>query len=121
MKHKKYFFLLLLFCGINFPGVNAQTLSQIIASHIKAIGGKEKIKQIKTVVIKSTIVVASAAAESDAGKLSVNSLERITNGKGYRKDVTSEAGELKLSQTECYTDNTGQISGFTSSNAGVNK
>ncbi|MBX2925151.1 MAG: hypothetical protein KF746_23320 [Chitinophagaceae bacterium] len=45
-------FFILLLCGLNFSGANAQTLDPIIANHIKAIGGKEKIKQIKPLLYK---------------------------------------------------------------------
>ena len=111
MKHKKYFFLLLLFCGINFPGVNAQTLSQIIASHIKAIGGKEKIKQVKTVVMKMK-TVTTLFEDPDSVKFTTNSLVRITNGKGYRSDNEIDKDGFKLSGASCFTDNTGDVSGW---------
>lgn len=110
MKHKKYFFLLLLFCGINFPRVSAQTLDQIIASHIKAIGGKEKIKNIKTVIIRGTSAM-SFSPNMGASVLNFNSLTRITNGKGYRIDKEID-GLQGSSQTICYTDNTGPVSGW---------
>lgn len=111
MKYKRYAFTMLLFCGMNCFGANAQTLDQIIANHIKAIGGKEKIKQIKTVVIKSN--VTTVLTQPDAVKLSTISLIRITNGKGYRNDIEAETAGLKMSQSACFTDNTEQISGWT--------
>ncbi|MBX2925152.1 MAG: hypothetical protein KF816_17515 [Melioribacteraceae bacterium] len=51
--------------------------------------------------------------QPEAVKVSVNSLTRITNGKGYRRDIESETGGVKMVQSECFTDNTGQISGWT--------
>ncbi|PVD50654.1 hypothetical protein DC498_18850 [Terrimonas sp.] len=86
-------------------------LDQIIASHLKAIGGKEKIKSIKTVVVKGSYAMS---IPPDTGKVVLNSLTRITNGKGYRKDTDAGAdGSTSFSQTECFTDNTGSVSGWT--------
>ncbi|OJY83619.1 MAG: hypothetical protein BGP13_13585 [Sphingobacteriales bacterium 40-81] len=111
MKYESYAFMILLFYGMNCFKASAQTLDQIIANHIKAIGGKEKIKQVKTVTIKMT--TTNTITQPETVKLSVNSLTRITNGKGYRRDIESETEGVKTIQSECFTDNTGQISGWT--------
>lgn len=50
----------------------------------------------------------------DTVKLVLNSLARITNGKGYRIDIDAGSdGLVPFSQTICFTDNTGPVSGWT--------
>lgn len=75
MKYKSYAFVILMFCGMNCFKANAQTLDQIIANHIKAIGGKEKIKQVKTVAMKMT--TTNTVTQPETVNVSVNSLIRI--------------------------------------------
>lgn len=113
MKQFLFSFLAFLFCCIHGFTANAQTVGEVIANHIKAIGGKEKIKSIQTVVIKGTSTMSFAR---DTVKIVLSSLTRITNGKGYRIDVDAGPdGLVPFSQTTCFTDNTGPVSGWTTS------
>ncbi|HEY4936458.1 MAG TPA: hypothetical protein VII44_07750 [Puia sp.] len=95
MKPLKYFLLLI----AALPGLmiaNAQTAEEIIAKHIDAIGGKDKISQIKSIFTESTIFVMD------------NNGQRITNllaGKGFKGE--SDFNGQKV--TQCFTDKSGWV------------
>jgi outer membrane lipoprotein-sorting protein len=74
--------------------VQAQTADEIIAKHIEASGGKDKINQIKSIYIESTIQVMGNDAPSTT---------TILNGKGFRSE--SEFNGQKVIQV--YTDKGG--------------
>lgn len=62
---------------LSFTIANAQTVDEIIAKHIDAIGGKDKISQVNSVIVESTTEVMGNQAPT---KIS------IVNGKGYRSE-----------------------------------
>ena len=74
--------------------VNAQTADEIIAKHIEATGGKEKLGAINSVRMESTMNVM----DNDAASTTI-----VLNGKGYRSE--SDFGGQKLIQV--VTDKSG--------------
>lgn len=86
--------LLLLTVLISAASIKAQTADDIIAKHLDAIGGKEKLKGINTVKMESTMEVMGNEAPSTT---------IIVNGKGFRNE--SEFNGQKMIQV--YTDKGG--------------
>jgi hypothetical protein len=74
--------------------LKAQTADEIIAKHFEAIGGKDKIAQIKSIYQESSVQVQGNDAPSTLS---------ILNGKGYR--LESEFNGQKIIQV--YTDKGG--------------
>jgi hypothetical protein len=74
--------------------VQAQTVDEVINKHIDAIGGKEKLSQIKSLYSEASVQVMGNDAPSTL---------TILNGKGYK--LESEANGQKMVQ--CYTDKGG--------------
>jgi len=62
---------------LSFTISNAQTADEIIAKHIDAIGGKDKLSQINSVYMESTTSVMGTDAATKT---------YIINGKGYRSE-----------------------------------
>jgi len=62
---------------LSFTISNAQTTDEIIAKHIDAIGGKDKLSQINSVYMESTTSVMGTDAATKT---------YIINGKGYRSE-----------------------------------
>jgi outer membrane lipoprotein-sorting protein len=78
----------------SLANVHAQTADDIIAKHIQAIGGKDKLSQVKSVTIESSIQVMGNDAPSTS---------TMVEGKGFRSE--SEFNGQKLVQV--YTDKGG--------------
>lgn len=57
--------------------VNAQTADEIIAKHVEAIGGKEKLSQLNSVSVESNTEVMGNATKTKT---------TILNGKGFRNE-----------------------------------
>jgi hypothetical protein len=74
--------------------IHAQTAEEIVAKHIEAIGGKQKLSSINSVTIDNSIDVGGNIAPA---KLI------ILNGKGYRSDADFD-GQKVIS---VYTDKSG--------------
>ncbi len=72
---KILFFSLVALCSTCF--VSAQTADEIVAKHVEAVGGKEKLAEIKSVVIQSSIEVMGNSA---------NTKTTIVNGKGFKNE-----------------------------------
>ena len=77
-----------------FAFANAQTADEIIAKHIEAIGGKEKIGQVKSIVMESSLQVMGNESPTTT---------TIVNGIGYKNE--SDFNGQKIIQ--CYTDKGG--------------
>lgn len=93
MKIKNYALpaMLVLF-SISF--VQAQTVDEIISKHIDAIGGKEKLSQVKSLYTENSMEVMGN---------SVPQKEYLLEGKGFKSEVEFNGSNI----ITCYTDKTG--------------
>jgi outer membrane lipoprotein-sorting protein len=83
-----------------FGGVQAQTADEIVNKYINAIGGKDKLEQIKTVYMENTVQVMGNEGPSKTS---------VVNGKAFR--LESEVNGQKMVQV--FTDKGGwQINPF---------
>ena len=80
-------FLLSAFALMSLSVTKAQTADEIITKHIDAMGGKDKISQVKSVYIESTTEVMGNQSATKT---------YILNGKGYRNE--SDFGGQNLVQ-----------------------
>jgi hypothetical protein len=69
--------LALLLAVTSFSAIRAQTADEIISKYVDAIGGKDKLEQVKTVYITNTTQVMGNEGPSTT---------QIVNGKAYRLD-----------------------------------
>ena len=51
-------FLLLAFAAVTTTVLNAQTVDEIISKHVDAIGGKDKLGQVKSVYTENAVFIA---------------------------------------------------------------
>ncbi len=86
--------LLLLTALFSTASIYAQTVEEIIAKHIDAIGGKEKLSSITSIRMENTVQIMGSEGPSTT---------TILNGKGFRNE--SEFNGQKLVQV--YTDKGG--------------
>ncbi len=84
----------LLLAVAGFSGIRAQTVDEIVNKYVDAIGGKDKLDQVKTVYIENNIQVMGNEGLSTTS---------IVNGKGFR--VESDVNGQKTIQV--LTDNGG--------------
>lgn len=75
---KKFLLLLMLFASAS---VSAQTVEEIIAKHIEAMGGKEKLNSIKSIYMEGTSVMQNGA------EISQKSWK--VDGKLFRQEISS--------------------------------
>ena len=101
---KKIKFLLLGTVLMYTYALNAQTVDEIINKHIEALGGKEKLSQVKSLYTESSVDVMGNAAPAK---------EYLVEGKGFKTE--SEFNGMKI--INCYTDKSGwSLNPFTGSN-----
>jgi hypothetical protein len=74
--------------------VQAQTVDEIIAKHIDAIGGKEKLGQVKSLYIENTMDVMGNQAPLT---------EYLLAGKGFKNETDFNGSTI----IQCYTDKGG--------------
>ncbi len=91
---KKVFFALVILAAAGVSFVHAQTADEIIAKYVDAIGGKEKISQVKSVRIESSLSVMGNEAPS---------VTTVLNGKGYRNE-TDFNGQMII---QCFNEQGG--------------
>lgn len=87
-------FCLLLIAAISFGSLHAQTVEDIISKHVEAMGGKDKLAQLKAVHMDMNMEVMGNEAASNV---------TIVEGKGYKYE--SDFNGQKIVQ--CYTDKGG--------------
>ena len=93
MKLTKFYFLLFTAVSLSFAA-KAQTADDIIGKYVDAIGGKDKLAQIKSVYIDGT-----ASVMGNDGTVS----STLLVGKGYRSDLEVMGSKV----TQCITDKSG--------------
>lgn len=92
--------LTFLFAMASFTIIRAQTADEIVNKYVDAIGGKDKLEQIKTVSIANTIQAMGNEGPSTT---------KILNGKAFRMDYEINGQKT----TQVYTDKGGwQINPF---------
>jgi len=72
----------------------AQTVDEIVAKHTEALGGKDKISQVKSVYIETAVEVMGN---------STTSIESMVQGKGFRSETDFNGSKL----VNVYTDKGG--------------
>ena len=92
--------LTFLFALASFTIIKAQTADEIVNKYVDAIGGKDKLEQIKTIKISNTIQAMGNEGPSTT---------QILNGKAFRMDYEINGQKT----TQVYTDKGGwQINPF---------
>lgn len=93
MKLTRFYFLLLTAVFLGFAA-KAQTTDEIIGKYVDAIGGKDKLGQIKSIYIDATVsVMGNDGAASTT----------LLVGKGYRTDLDVAGSKV----IQCFTDKGG--------------
>ena len=87
-------FLLLAIATITVSVLNAQTVDEVIGKHITAIGGKDKLSQVKSLYAESSMEVMGS---------SVPQKEYLLEGKGFKSEVDFNGSNI----ISCYTDKGG--------------
>jgi hypothetical protein len=93
---KKIKFLMLVLAAFAFSSLQAQTVDEVISKHIEAIGGKEKLNQVKSIYLESSMEVMGNSAPQK---------EYLVEGKGYKSEVDFNG----ISIVNCLTDKGGWL------------
>ena len=93
---KKIKLLLLAFAAITTTSINAQTVDEVIGKYLDAVGGKEKLSQVKSLYLENSIDVMGNSAPQK---------EYLLEGKGYKNEVDFNG----MSIVNCYTDKGGWL------------
>jgi hypothetical protein len=72
----------------------SQTVDEIISKHIEALGGKDKLSQVKSVYLESSMEVMGNAAPQK---------EYLLEGKGYKSEVEFNGANI----VSCFNDKSG--------------
>ena len=87
-------FLLLALATVTVSALNAQTVDEVISKHVEAIGGKDKLSQVKSVYTENSMEVMGS---------SVTQKEYLLEGKGYKSEVEFNGSNI----IQCVTDKGG--------------
>lgn len=102
MKTTKFFLLLLATVSFGFTA-KAQTADDIIGKYVDAIGGKDKLGQIKSIYTEASVNVMGTDNPATV---------TVLVGKGYRSDAEVNGSKI----VQCFTDKSGwSINPFTGS------
>ncbi|HEX4849448.1 MAG TPA: hypothetical protein VFV08_01515 [Puia sp.] len=93
MKALKFGFVFMMSC-LSFVAIKAQTADEIINKHIDAIGGKDKLKSIKSLYAESSVEVMGNEAPN---------ITYILNGKGFKSETDFNGQKI----VQCVTDTGG--------------
>jgi hypothetical protein len=91
---KRIKILLVALAAITTATLNAQTVDEVISKHIEAIGGKDKLSQVKSVYSENTMEVMGSSAPQK---------EYLVEGKGYKAEVEFNGASI----VNCVTDKGG--------------
>jgi hypothetical protein len=91
---KRIKFLMLALATITVSALNAQTVDEVISKHVEAIGGKDKLSQVKSVYTENSMEVMGS---------SVPQKEYLLEGKGYKSEVEFNGSNI----IQCVTDKGG--------------
>ena len=69
----------------------SQTVDEVISKHVEAIGGKEKLSQVKSLYTENSVDVMGNAAPQK---------EYLLEGKGYKNELDFNGTSI----VQCYTD-----------------
>jgi len=92
MKSIKFFLLAL--AAIATSSLSAQTVDEVISKHVEAIGGKEKLSQVKSLYTENSVDVMGNAAPQK---------EYLVEGKGYKSETDFNGTSI----VQCVTDKGG--------------
>jgi len=92
MKSIKILFLVL--ATVTVSALNAQTVDEVISKHVEAIGGKDKLSQVKSVYTENSMEVMGS---------SVTQKEYLLEGKGFKSEVEFNGSNI----IQCLTDKGG--------------
>ena len=92
MKHIKFF--LIAIAVVFTTSLYAQTVDEVISKHIEALGGKEKLGQVKSLYYENSMDVMGN---------SVPQKEYLVEGKGYKSEVEFNGMNI----INCFTDKSG--------------
>lgn len=91
---KKMKFWLLALAAITTSSLYAQTADEVVNKHIEAIGGKEKLSQVKSVYFENSVEVMGST---------VPQKEYLVEGKAYKAEVEFNGANI----ISCFTDKSG--------------
>ena len=92
MKHIKFFLLAL--AVISTSALYAQTVDEIIAKYVEALGGKEKLGQVKSLYTENSMEVMGNSAPQK---------EYLVEGKAFKTEAEFNGASI----INCYTDKNG--------------
>ena len=87
-------FLLVALAAIATSSLSAQTVDEVISKHVDAIGGKEKLSQVKSLYTENSMEVMGN---------SVSQKEYLLEGKGFKSEVEFNGASI----IQCLTDKSG--------------
>lgn len=86
--------LLLAIATLSLTSLHAQTVDELINKHIEAMGGKDKLDQLKSIKMDMSVEVMGNESPTTV---------TIVNGKGYRYEADFNGQKI----VQCYTDKGG--------------
>ena len=93
-KMKSIKFFLLALAAVSSSSLYAQTVDEVISKHVDALGGKEKLSQVKSLYTENSMDVMGNSAPQK---------EYLIEGKGYKSEVDFNGTSI----VQCFTDKGG--------------